>query len=190
MDNWRIALLGDGNVGKTALAVQFVLNRFVGESNTLATNHYNHLIPILQRVVALTLSQTYDPTIEDAYRKQLVVDNKMCFLEIIDTAGQETFRQSMLRVKTSKPVFMLIGNKCDMVGDRAVSKEEGLSLARVFGCNFMETSAKTNLNVERTFMSMIRALRDFKKIPDSPRTPPATRGEKLKKQKSRKCCIL
>lgn len=32
--------------------------------------------------------QTYDPTIEDAYRKQLVVDNQMCFVEIIDTAGQ------------------------------------------------------------------------------------------------------
>jgi GTPase SAR1 family protein len=32
--------------------------------------------------------QTYDPTIEDAYRKQLIVDNKMCFVEVIDTAGQ------------------------------------------------------------------------------------------------------
>lgn len=34
------------------------------------------------------LLQTYDPTIEDAYRKQLIVDNKMCFVEVIDTAGQ------------------------------------------------------------------------------------------------------
>jgi GTPase SAR1 family protein len=32
--------------------------------------------------------KTYDPTIEDAYRKQLVVDNRMCFVEVIDTAGQ------------------------------------------------------------------------------------------------------
>lgn len=38
----------------------------------------------------LISSQTYDPTIEDAYRKQLVVDNKMCFVEVIDTAGQGT----------------------------------------------------------------------------------------------------
>jgi GTPase KRas protein len=35
--------------------------------------------------------QTYDPTIEDAYRKQLVVDNRMCFVEVIDTAGQGMF---------------------------------------------------------------------------------------------------
>lgn len=32
--------------------------------------------------------QTYDPTIEDAYRKQVLVDNRMCFVEVIDTAGQ------------------------------------------------------------------------------------------------------
>jgi len=37
------------------------------------------------------LTQTYDPTIEDAYRKQLVVDNRMCFVEVIDTAGQGVY---------------------------------------------------------------------------------------------------
>jgi GTPase KRas protein len=37
-------------------------------------------------------AQTYDPTIEDAYRKQLVVDNRMCFVEVIDTAGQGTYK--------------------------------------------------------------------------------------------------
>lgn len=42
------------------------------------------------RAPSLTIprAQTYDPTIEDAYRKQLLVDNKMCFVEVIDTAGQ------------------------------------------------------------------------------------------------------
>ena len=42
----------------------------------------------LVRHLLLTHKKTYDPTIEDAYRKQLVVDNRMCFVEVIDTAGQ------------------------------------------------------------------------------------------------------
>jgi GTPase KRas protein len=32
--------------------------------------------------------QTYDPKIEDSYRKQLVIDSKLCCVEVIDTAGQ------------------------------------------------------------------------------------------------------
>jgi len=39
-------------------------------------------------LLTITCHQTYDPTIEDAYRKQLVVDNRMCLVEVIDTAGQ------------------------------------------------------------------------------------------------------
>ncbi|KAG1783690.1 small GTPase superfamily [Suillus placidus] len=169
MDSWRVAVLGDGGVGKTALAVQFTLNCFV---------------------------ETYDPTIEDAYRKQLIVDNKMCFVEVIDTAGQEeyatlrdqwvregqgfilvysiasrstferldVFRQSMLKVKRQKPIFMLVGNKCDKTYEREVSREEGIALARTFGCEFMETSARTAYNVELLFTNLVRALRQTKRL--------------------------
>merc|ERR1712154_559803 len=33
----------------------------------------------------------YDPTIEDSYRKSVVIDDKACLLDILDTAGQEEF---------------------------------------------------------------------------------------------------
>lgn len=39
------------------------------------------------------LPQTYDPTIEDAYRKSTKVGNQRCFIEIIDTAGQGKRKQ-------------------------------------------------------------------------------------------------
>jgi len=195
MDSWRVAVLGDGGVGKTALAVQFTLNCFV---------------------------ETYDPTIEDAYRKQLVVDNRMCFVEVIDTAGQEeyatlrdqwvregqgfilvysiasratfdrleVFRQAMMKVKKSKPVFMLVGNKCDKQYEREVSREEGAQLARTFGCEFLETSAKTAYNVERLFTTLVRLLRQTKQseqITPGPSRP--VEGVK-EKSKGKKCIIM
>jgi len=194
MDNWRVAVLGDGGVGKTALAVQFTLNCFV---------------------------ETYDPTIEDAYRKQLVVDNRMCFVEVIDTAGQEeyatlrdqwvregqgfilvysiasrstfdrleVFRQSMLRVKRQTPIFMLVGNKGDKTYEREVSKDEGVALARSFGCSFMETSAKTAHNVELLFTNLVRALRNTRQG-DVPIPAPQRPLEDRQAQRKRRCFIL
>ena len=35
--------------------------------------------------------ETYDPTIEDSYRKQILVDSQACMLEVLDTAGQEEY---------------------------------------------------------------------------------------------------
>ncbi|KAG8914456.1 Ras GTPase ras2 [Tulasnella sp. 417] len=164
MDNWRITVLGDGGVGKTALAVQYMLGCFV---------------------------ETYDPTIEDAYRKQAMVDDRMCFIEVIDTAGQEeyatlrdqwiregqgfvlvysitsrasfdrleVFRQSMVRVKGENCTFILVGNKADRQSEREVLKEEGAQYARKFGCEFLETSARTAYNVDPLFSTLIRTLR-------------------------------
>ncbi|PVF98867.1 ras-domain-containing protein [Serendipita vermifera] len=209
MDQWRVTVLGDGGVGKTALAVQFTLNCFI---------------------------ETYDPTIEDAYRKQMVVDQKLCFIEVIDTAGQEEystlrdqwvregqgfvlvysiasratferleiFRQNMVRVKRTQPVFVLVGNKCDKTYEREVSREEGAALARQFGCEFLETSAKTAANVERLFSDLVRLLRYQKDMQENGGVMPyhgsgtagmtghVPHGERIKKPGKRegKCVIV
>ena len=56
--------LAAGGVGKSALTIQLIQNHFVDE---------------------------YDPTIEDSYRKQVVIDGETCLLDILDTAGQEEY---------------------------------------------------------------------------------------------------
>uniref|UniRef100_A0AAZ3RIF6 small monomeric GTPase n=2 Tax=Oncorhynchus tshawytscha TaxID=74940 RepID=A0AAZ3RIF6_ONCTS len=43
---------------------------------------------------------------------------------------------------------MILGNKCDMNDKRQVSKERGEKLAIDYGIKFLETSAKSSLNVE------------------------------------------
>ncbi|KAI9254003.1 small GTPase superfamily [Phascolomyces articulosus] len=187
---YKLVVLGDGGVGKTALTIQLCLNHFV---------------------------ETYDPTIEDSYRKQVVIDDQPCILEVLDTAGQEEytalrdqwirdgegfllvysitarstferierFREQIFRVKDVDNVpLMLVGNKCDRVTEREVTREEGLMMARRLACDFIETSAKTCVNVERSFYQVVKIIRAQR---EGLRTGP--KG-KSKKEKKNKCLIL
>ncbi|XP_004695143.1 PREDICTED: GTPase HRas isoform X4 [Condylura cristata] len=64
MTEYKLVVVGAGGVGKSALTIQLIQNHFVDE---------------------------YDPTIEDSYRKQVVIDGETCLLDILDTAGQEEY---------------------------------------------------------------------------------------------------
>ena len=56
MSTYKIVIIGDGGVGKSALTIQLTQNHFVTE---------------------------YDPTIENSYRKTLDVDGQPCVLDIL-----------------------------------------------------------------------------------------------------------
>lgn len=57
-------------------------------NSPLTYNPPSDLRPIHILRCLLSWEQTYDPTIEDCYRKQWVVDDQACLLEVLDTAGQ------------------------------------------------------------------------------------------------------
>ncbi|OHT17288.1 hypothetical protein TRFO_41126 [Tritrichomonas foetus] len=51
----------------------------------------------------------------------------------------------------------LVGNKADLAGQRAISEEECQSAATQFDCQYFETSALTDLNIEKLFTEIARA---------------------------------
>lgn len=166
---YKLVVVGGGGVGKSCLTIQLIQSHFVDE---------------------------YDPTIEDSYRKQCVIDDEVALLDVLDTAGQEeysamreqymrtgegfllvysitsrtsfieivTFQQQILRVK-DKDYFpvIVVGNKCDLDMDRAVSQQEGRDLANHFSCRFIETSAKARINVDEAFYNLVREIRRYNK---------------------------
>ncbi|KAJ3408561.1 Ras GTPase ras2 [Chytriomyces hyalinus] len=169
-------------------------------------------------------AQTYDPTIEDSYNKQVVIDDQPCNLEVLDTAGQEEytalrdqwirdgeafllvysitsratfyrieqFREQILRVKDTDDTIpmMLVGNKCDRIAEREVSKEEGAYLASKLQCDFIETSAKTRVNVEKAFYNVVRALRKQRELDHMVKSKGAKGTVKGAKGKQEKDCVL
>jgi GTPase KRas protein len=60
---------------------------------------------------------------------------------------------------TQKLPIVMVGNKCDLEVDRQVSTLEGQQLAKHWGIPFIETSAKTRLNLDESFFNLVRLIR-------------------------------
>lgn len=74
----------------------------------------------------------------------------------------QTYHQQILRVK-DKDYFpmIIVGNKCDLEAERQVSRREGEMMAERFNCRFIETSAKSRINVENAFYDIVREIRRY-----------------------------
>lgn len=78
---YKLVVVGGGGVGKSALTIQLIQSHFVDE---------------------------YDPTIEDSYRKQVVIDDKVTILDILDTAGQEEYSAMREQYMRTGEGFLLV----------------------------------------------------------------------------------
>jgi len=66
-------------------------------------------------------------------------------------------REHIMRVKdTDSPTMILVGNKCDLADSRKVARSEGQDLAVSWGVQYIETSAKTRINIEEAFFDLVR----------------------------------
>ncbi|KAI8419869.1 hypothetical protein MSG28_008496 [Choristoneura fumiferana] len=163
---YKIVVLGDGGVGKSAVTLQFVSHSFL---------------------------DYHDPTIEDSYQQQAVIDGEPALLDILDTAGQVEFtamREQYMRcgegfvlcysvtdrrsfraaaeyprlLAAARPLerlpLVLVGNKLDLAQRcRQVTTEEGAALATQLGCPFFETSAALRHFVDDAFHALVREIR-------------------------------
>lgn len=71
------------------------------------------------------------------------ITSQATFNDLIDT-NEQIDRIKGMRNDTP---LVLVGNKCDLEDERVVSRQQGESLARSLKCTFLETSAKSRINV-------------------------------------------
>ncbi|KAF9459964.1 ras-like protein [Collybia nuda] len=190
LKQYKISLVGEGGVGKTAIVNRFTYNQFAME---------------------------YDPTLEDSYRKQCMIDEEVVMIELVDPTSQEDYRvsnywarfvrdgngvilvysvtsrfsfdeirklrQEVLQIAKQDPFpIILMANKADFGYERqvslagelswavAVSPEmifipEGEALAKEFGCYLFEASAKTGKNIDEAFYELVREIKKSRKEP-------------------------
>jgi len=81
VDSFKVTMMGASAVGKSALTLRLVQDKFV---------------------------DGHDPTIEDSYQKFRTIDGKPCKLDIVDTAGQEEFKQMRFQYMRQSDGFILV----------------------------------------------------------------------------------
>ncbi|ELT99407.1 hypothetical protein CAPTEDRAFT_26009, partial [Capitella teleta] len=184
---FKVLVLGQPSVGKTALSVRFVTRRFIGD---------------------------YDPTLERRYQCQRKIERDCVTFDVFDTAGQMSFDDddllrekvrwadafvlvysindrcsleectrlkfliSHLASKRSQRLSLcdqgcggmtiaLVGNKSDLESERMISASEGLERSQHLGCSvFFDLSVRESYqDASKVFENLYLALKRRSRSP-------------------------
>jgi GTPase KRas len=163
---YKLVVVGGGGVGKSALTIQFIQNHFIDEYDPTIEDSYRKQVTIdTDPTCLLDILDTAGQEEYSAMRDQYMRTGQgfLCVYSVTSRQSFDeitTFREQILRVKdVDKVPIVLCGNKCDLETDRQITCLEGAELSKSFGCPFMETSARTRVNVEECFFELVREIR-------------------------------
>eukprot|EP01155_Anaeramoeba_flamelloides_P030189 Anaeramoba_flamelloidesa86256_138.p2 GENE.a86256_138~~a86256_138.p2 ORF type:complete len:202 (-),score=36.21 a86256_138:928-1533(-) len=161
----KLVLLGDSAVGKSSIVLRFCKNQFSDEAEpTIGASFINHDLEVDESEVKLqiwdTAGQERFRTITTAYYR-----GAMGIILVYDVTNEKSFlnvRNWIKNIEThaSENVCkMLIANKADLTTERVVDDKRGEELANEYGIPFYGTSAKTNMNVDESFLELTKIVK-------------------------------
>ncbi|MBA0776672.1 hypothetical protein Gotri_011637 [Gossypium trilobum] len=163
--SFKILLIGDSGVGKSSLLVSFISASAEDLAPTIGVDFKIKLLTVGGKRLKLTIWDTAGQerfrTLTSSYYR-----GAQGIILVYDVTRRETFtnlsdvwaKEVELYSTNQDCVKMLVGNKVDRDSERAVTREEGVALAKELGSMFLECSAKTRENVEQCFEEL--ALKD------------------------------
>ncbi|KAE8141126.1 ras family-domain-containing protein [Aspergillus pseudotamarii] len=180
-DNVKVVVVGDEGVGKSALILRLCFDHFSNTHEATADDSIRKSTVVDGKECELDIIDTagreqYATLIEEWIRQGEV------FVLVFDVASQESFthvRKYYDQVRKIKEVvddhsinppatypgppyfapLILVGNKSDLQHERTVSESEGMGLAKELCGEYVEASARDNVNVEAAFNQAVRKIR-------------------------------
>ncbi|OBA27990.1 ras-domain-containing protein [Hanseniaspora valbyensis NRRL Y-1626] len=202
----KILLIGDSGVGKSCLLVRFVDDTFSPSFiTTIGIDFKIKTIDINGKKIKLQLWDTAGQerfrTITTAYYRG--ADGVVLVYDVQDEKtfadARDVWYNTIMENALPECQLILVGNKADVDSNeagRAVSFEEGESLAKSLGMAFVEASAKTNKNVDEVFFTLVKMIEEKlegKEGANTSEEKKKSKSEKVnlkssKKSKSSDCC--
>eukprot|EP01097_Dermamoeba_algensis_P004253 TRINITY_DN280_c0_g1_i2.p1 TRINITY_DN280_c0_g1~~TRINITY_DN280_c0_g1_i2.p1 ORF type:complete len:191 (+),score=27.44 TRINITY_DN280_c0_g1_i2:141-713(+) len=177
----KVVIMGGGGVGKSCITIQLTRRVFVAQYDPTIENTYIKEMTVSDEVVMLEILDTAgqeDFTIlRDTY-----IRGGEGFVLVYSITSSESFQQipplitQILEVKevdTGVPA-VLVGNKCDLEGDRRVSRQDGEELAKKHKLAFFESSAALRINIDEVFEELVKEIlnQEPHKDADTPKPKP------------------
>lgn len=193
----KLLMIGDSGVGKTCLLLRYANDSFSPTFiTTIGIDFKIKNVDIDGKRVKLqiwdTAGQERFRTITTSYFRG--AQGIVLVYDVTDRRSFESIRNWISQIQQHADVHVnkiLVGNKCDMVDEKVVSTEEGTKLAKEFGMDFWEASAKNDTNVEQCFLTIARSVKD-RLVADGSGGPVNRNRVNLNNNKpgqpQRKCC--
>ena len=197
---YKILVLGDSNVGKSAFILRFCEDKF--EDDSLSTIGLDTKTKFISHQNLKIQLQIWDTAGQERFRSIA----KSCYkgahgiLLVYDVTNLETFKHikswiNDIQSKINKPMdeiaLYVIGNKCDLPEERKkVNKEDITKLKEEFNLDVMEVSAKIDKNVNESMVALIDKMIKLG-IGMKNNDEDEEEGQKLEKNKTKKkkdCC--
>ena len=163
-----IGLIGNSIVGKSSLSNVFIGEKFnediittIGIDCFMTDIHYKFKGEKKERKIKVKI---WDTAGQEKFRSVGLkyINNCYGIIVVYSVTDENSFNEVDYWIEQiqnsydlSKYPFILVGNKCDLIDERIISKEEGEKKAKEYNIKFFETSARNNINVKECFMCLI-----------------------------------
>ncbi|XP_045394057.1 ras-related protein Rab-5A isoform X1 [Lemur catta] len=157
---FKLVLLGESAVGKSSLVLRFVKGQFHEfQESTIGAAFLTQTVCLDDTTVKFEI---WDTAGQERYHSlaPMYYRGAQAAIVVYDITNEESFARAKNWVKelqrqaSPNIVIALSGNKADLANKRAVDFQEAQSYADDNSLLFMETSAKTSMNVNEIFMAI------------------------------------
>lgn len=161
---FKLVLLGESAVGKSSLVLRFVKGQFHEyQESTIGAAFLTQTVCLDDTTVKFEI---WDTAGQERYHSlaPMYYRGAQAAIVVYDITNTDTFARAKNWVKelqrqaSPNIVIALAGNKADLASKRAVEFQEAQAYADDNSLLFMETSAKTAMNVNEIFMAIAKKL--------------------------------